>query len=174
MALTRDKKAEVISELEQLFADSKMTVVAKYQGLTVKSIQELRIMARENGTTIKVVKNRLVRKAIENTDALKSADTSQLRDMLMYVFNPNDETAGAQILAKFAKKNPAVEFVGGITADGQFMSADDIKTFASLPSKPELIAGVVSLLQSPVRGVMGQLQGNLHGLLDAVSAKASN
>ena len=137
MALTRDKKAEVISELEQLFADSKMTVVAKYQGLTVKSIQELRIMARENGTTIKVVKNRLVRKAIENTDALKSADTSQLRDMLMYVFNPNE-------------------------------------TFASLPSKPELIAGVVSLLQSPVRGVMGQLQGNLHGLLDAVSAKASN
>jgi len=174
MALTRDRKVAVIAELEQLFADSKMTVVAKYQGLTVKSIQELRIMGRENGTTIKVVKNRLVRKAIQNSDALKTTDTSQLRDMLMYVFNPNDETAGAQILAKFAKKNPVVEFVGGITADGQFMSAEDIKTFASLPSKPELIAGVVSLLQSPVRGVMGQIQGNLHGLLDAVAAKATN
>ena len=174
MALTRDKKASVISELEQLFAQSKMTVVAKYQGMTVKHISELRAEARENGTTIKVVKNRLVRKAIENTDALKSVDTSELRDMLMYVFNPNDETAGAQVLAKFAKKNDAVQFVGGITADGQFMTADEIKTFASLPSKPELIAGVVSLLQSPVRGVMGQLQGNLHGLLDAVAAKAAN
>jgi large subunit ribosomal protein L10 len=174
MALTRDKKAAVVAELEQLFADSKMTVVAKYQGLTVKSIQELRAEARENGTTIKVVKNRLVRKAIENSDTLKSADTSELRDMLMYVFNSNDETAGAQVLAKFAKKNPSVVFVGGITADGKFMSAEDIKIFASLPGKPELIAGVVSLLQSPARGVMGQLQGNLHGLLDAVAAKAAN
>lgn len=174
MPLTRDKKASVIAELEQLFAGSKMTVVAKYQGLTVKSIQELRTQARENGTTIKVVKNRLVRKAIENTDALKSTDTSGLKDMLMYVFNPNDEIAGAQVLAKFAKANPEVQFVGGITADGQFMSASDIQTFASLPSKNELIAGVVSLLQSPVRGVMGQLQGNIHGLLDAVAAKAAN
>lgn len=174
MALTRDKKQEVITELEHLFAESKMTVVAHYKGLTVKNIQQLRAQARENGTTIKVVKNRLVRQAMKNTDALKSVDSSALRDMLMYVFNPNDETAGASLLAKFAKKNPEVMFVGGITADGTFMNAAQIETFASLPSKNELVAGIVSLLQSPTRNVMAQLQGNLHGLLDAVAAKATN
>lgn len=174
MALSKDKKAEVVAELEQLFAESKLTVVAKYQGMTVKSMQELRRNARENGSTVKVVKNRLVRKAIENVDAIKSADTSELKDMLMYVFNSEEETAGAQVLAAFAKKDDAVKFVGGITADGQFMSAEEIKALASLPSKAQLIAGVINTLQSPLRTVTGQLNGNLLGLMDALAAKASN
>jgi large subunit ribosomal protein L10 len=174
MALSRDKKNEIMAELEQLFASSKMTVVAQYKGLTVKNIQALRAEARTNGTTIKVVKNRLVRKAMEKNEALKGVDSSALRDMLMYVFNPEDETAGAQVLAKFAKKNPEVQFVGGITADGTFMDAAQIKTFASLPSKNELVAGIVSILQSPTRNVMAQLTGNLHGMLDAIAAKATN
>jgi large subunit ribosomal protein L10 len=174
MALSKDKKAEVVAELEQLFADSKLTVVAKYQGMTVKSMQQLRRDARDNGSVIKVVKNRLVRKAIENVDAIKGTDTTDLKDMLMYVFNADDETAGAQVLAAFAKKDDAVQFVGGITADGQFMDASQIKALASLPSKQQLIAGVINTLQSPLRTVTGQLNSNLLGLMDALALKASN
>lgn len=174
MALTKDKKAEVVAELERLFVDSKLTVVAKYEGMTVKSMQQLRREARENGSVIKVVKNRLVRKAIENVDAIKGADTSELKDMLMYVFNAQDETAGAQVLAAFAKKDDSVTFVGGITADGNFMNAAEITALASLPSKQQLIAGVINTLQSPMRTVTGQLKGNLLGLMDALAAKASN
>jgi large subunit ribosomal protein L10 len=174
MALSKDKKAEVVAELEQLFTDSKLTVVAKYQGMTVKSMQQLRRDARDNGSVVKVVKNRLVRKAIENVDAIKGADTTELKDMLMYVFNSDDETASAQVLAAFAKKDTSVQFVGGITADGQFMTAADIKALASLPSKQALIAGVINTLQSPLRTVTGQLNGNLLGLMDAIAAKASN
>lgn len=174
MALTKAKKVEVVAELETLFASSKLTVVAKYQGMTVKSIQGLRSAARENGTVIKVVKNRLVRKALENSDTLKSTDTSGLKDMLMYVFNPNEETVGAQTLLAYSKKDSNIQFIGAITADGQFMGADDVKALASLPSKPQLIAGIINILGSPVRGVMGSLNGNLHGLLDAVAAKATN
>ena len=95
MALTRDKKAEVVAELQTLFADSKMTVVANYKGVTVKSLQTLRREAKANGTVIKVVKNRLVQKAILGTEALKSTDVSGLREMLLYAFNPNDEVASA-------------------------------------------------------------------------------
>ncbi len=174
MALSKIEKADVVAELEKLFTESKLTVVAKYQGMTVKSMQELRRDARENGSVVKVVKNRLVRKAVENVDAIKGTDTSELKDMLMYVFNAQDETAGAQVLAAFAKKDEAVQFVGGITADGQFMDAAQIKALASLPSKQQLIAGVINTLQSPLRTVTGQLNGNLLGLMDAIAAKASN
>jgi len=174
MALRKDKKTEIINELQQMFADSKMTVVAKYQGMTVKNIQQLRREARENGTVIKVVKNRLVKKALETSEGFNSVDTSELKDMLMYVFNDQDETAGAQILAKFAKQNSAVQFVGAITADGTFMSADDVKALATLPSKNELIAGVINILNSPARNVVGSLGSNLHGILDAVAAKAES
>lgn len=173
MALSKDKKAEVVTELEKLFTDSKLTVVAKYQGMTVKSMQELRRNARDNGSTVKVVKNRLVRKAIEGVDAIKSTNTSELKDMLMYVFNSEDETASAQVVAAFAKKNDSIKFVGGITATGQFMSAEEIKALASLPSKQQLIAGVINTLQSPLRTVTGQLKGNLLGLMDALATKAS-
>jgi large subunit ribosomal protein L10 len=174
MALTKAKKVEVVAELEKLFADSKMTVVAKYQGMTVKSIQELRKAARENGTVIKVVKNRLAIKAIQASDTLKSTDTSGLKDMLMYVFNAEEETVGAQTLLAYSKKDSNVQFVGAITADGQFMGAEDVKALASLPSKPQLIAGIINILESPARGVLGQLSGNLHGMLDAIAAKAAN
>lgn len=174
MALTKAKKVEVVAELEKLFTDSKLTVVAKYQGMTVKSIQELRGKARENGTVIKVVKNRLVIKALQASDTLKSTDTSGLKDMLMYVFNSEEETVGARDLLAYSKKDASVQFVGAITADGQFMSAEDVKALASLPSKPQLIAGIVNLLGSPTRNVLGQLTGNLHGMLDAIAAKATN
>lgn len=174
MALTKDKKAEVVAELEKLFAESKLTVVAKYQGMTVKSMQQLRRNARDNGSVVKVVKNRLVRKAVENVDAIKGTDTSELKDMLMYVFNADDETASAQVVAAFAKTEKAIEFVGGITATGEFMDAAQIKALASLPSKQQLIAGVINTLQSPLRTVTGQLNRNLLGLMDALAAKASN
>ncbi len=173
MALSRDKKAEVVSELSQLFADSKMTVVAKYQGVTVKSLQTLRREAKQNGTVVKVVKNRLVQKAIANSDALKGTDVSGLKDMLLYAFNPNDEVASAQVLKNFMKKEENMQFVGAITADGQFMTVDQVKSLANLPSKNQLIGGLINTLQSPTRTVVGQLKGNMLGLLDAIAAKAA-
>ena len=174
MALTKDKKAQVIAELQALFTDSKMTVVAKYQGVTVKSLQGLRREAKNNGTVIKVVKNRLVAQALSNSEALKGTDTSALRDMLLYAFNPNDEVASAQVLKNFMKQESNLQFVGAITADGQFMNVEEVTALASLPGKNQLIAGLINTLSSPVRGVMGSLQGNLHGLLQAIEAKTAN
>ncbi len=173
MALTKDKKALVIEDLQKLFAESKMTVVVKYQGVTVKSLQSLRRDAKANGTVVKVVKNRLVAKALQNSTTFKATDTSALKDMLLYAFNPHDEVASAQVLKSFMKKESNLEFVGASTADGQFMSAADVTSLASLPSKPQLIAGVINTLQSPLRTVTSQLNGNLLGLLDAIATKAS-
>lgn len=173
MALTKDKKNQVVSEVSELLSASKLTVVAQYQGTTVKAIQALRKEAKSNGTKVSVVKNRLVIKALESTDALKNVDKSALTGQLLYAFNPEDEVAPAQILNTFSKTNPSIQFVGAITADGQFMSADDVKALATLPSKNELIAQVVATLLSPVHDVTNALSGNLHALLDGVEAKAA-
>jgi len=174
MSLTKDKKNEVVSEVSELLKTSKMTVVAKYQGTTVKAIQTLRREARAGGTSVKVVKNRLVIKALQQADNLKDVDTSALNGMLLYAFNAEDEVAPAQALAKFAKLNPTIEFVGAISAEGTFVAADDVKALAALPSKNELIAQVVATLLSPVNDVTNALSGNLHALLDGVEAKAAN
>jgi len=174
MALTKKEKNEVVAEVSELLKVSKMTVVAKYQGTTVKALQSLRRDARGNGTQVKVVKNRLVIQALKATDSLKAVDTSNLEGMLLYAFNGQDEVAAAQVLANFAKANPTIEFVGAISAEGTFVAADDVKALALLPSKNELIAQVAATLLSPVHDITNALSGNLHALLDGVEAKAAS
>ncbi len=174
MALTKQEKNEVVAKVSDLLASSKMTVVAKYQGTTVKAIQELRKQARDNGTKVRVVKNRLVIKALQANDTLKGVDTASLNGQLLYAFNTEDEVAPAQALKKFAKENPSIEFVGAITAEGKFIDANDVKALADLPGKDQLIAQVIATLMSPVNDVTSALSGNLHALLDGIEAKASN
>ena len=174
MALSKLEKDDVVTEVAALLSASKLTVVAKYEGTTVKALQSLRRDARANGTRVKVVKNRLVIKALQRTDALKNVETAAFEGMLLYAFNNEDEVGSAQILNTFAKKNPTIQFVGGITADGTFIDAANVKALATLPSKNQLIAGLINTLNSPILGVMSGLSGNLHGLLQGLEAKASN
>lgn len=174
MALTKDKKNQIVKEVGDLLSTSKMTVIAAYQGTPVKAMQQLRRNGRDNGTTLKVVKNRLIIQAMKQTDALKETDTSALAGMLLYAFNSEDEVAPAQTLASFAKTQPTLEFVGALTAEGKFIAADEVKALASLPSKNQLIAQVLATLTSPVNDVMSGLSGNLHALLDGIEAKVTN
>jgi large subunit ribosomal protein L10 len=173
MALTKDKKHEVVDEVKQLLDSSKMTVVTKYQGTTVKALQDLRREARANGTKVKVVKNRLVKQALQQSDNLKVVATAKLEGMLLYAFNGDDEVAPAQVIAQFAKTNPSLEFVGAITADGRFLPGDEVTALAALPGKNQLIGEVVAMLLSPVNDITNALSGNIHSLLDGISAKAA-
>jgi large subunit ribosomal protein L10 len=173
MALTKDKKNEVVADVAKLLDESKMTVVAKYEGTGVKALQTFRREAKAGGTVAKVVKNRLVIKALQQNDKLKNVDTATLEGMLLYAFNSEDEVAPAQAIASFAKTNPTLEFVGAFSADGKFLTADEVKALATLPGKNQLIGEVVAMLLSPVNDITNALSGNLHALLDGVAAKAS-
>lgn len=174
MALTKLKKQEVISEVEALLKTSKMTIITKYQGTTVKALQTLRREARQNGTQVKVIKNRLVIKALENDKRFSEIDRSALEGMLLYAFNADDEAAPAQCIAQFARKNPTIEFIGAITEDGTFMGADDVKALAALPSKDQLRAILAGMLAAPLSGFVSVVSGNLKGLLYVMNARANN
>ena len=173
MALTKDQKSAVVAEVSELLTGSKMTVVANYKGVTVKSIQALRKKAKDSGTVVKVVKNRLVKQAIGKVDSLKNVETNELKEQLLYAFNSEDEVSPAKALSDFAKTEPALQFVGAITAEGKFISAEEVKALANLPSKNQLIAGIVNTLSSPLNGAMSALSGNLHGYLKAIEASKS-
>ncbi len=173
MAITKDKKQALVSELAELFASAKGTAVAKYQGISVADLQDLRKAARANDVTIKVVKNRLVRVAMGDSDTYKAADTGALTGQLLYAFSSNDEVMPAKVLDEFSKTHPELELVAGYSGEGLAMAAADVKALASLPSKNQLIAEVIAQLLSPVHDVTNALSGNLHALLDGVEAKAT-
>lgn len=172
MALSRDKKAEVLAEVKRQLESSKLTVLATYSGTSVKSMQELRREARQNGTTVSVVKNRLFKKALSEVDRFKDIDSGTLTGQLMYAFNDADEAAPAQALANFAKNQPQIQFVGGLDADGRMLTADDIKALASLPTKDMLRAQLVGTIGAPLSGFVSVLSGNIRGVLNVLNARA--
>ncbi len=172
MALTKEKKQEVVEEIMAFLDNSKMTVLATYKGTSVKSMQSLRKSAKENETTIKVVKNRLAAKAISSIDKFKDIETDKLKGQLLYAFNASDEVAPAQVLFNFSKQAPGLEFVGAITDEGLWLQADEVTSLANLPSKDQLRAMVVGTIKAPLSGFATVMSGNLTGLITVLNAKA--
>ncbi|MBO7718189.1 50S ribosomal protein L10 [Candidatus Saccharibacteria bacterium] len=173
MAISKDKKNELVADLTELLSNAKTTVYAKYQGLTVAELQELRKLAREAGVKIKVVKNRLVRVAMGQIAVYKDTDTTGLTGQLLYAISSDDEVAPAKILANFAKTHEALSLVGGFSDLGAALSEDEVKALAAMPSKNELIAQVVAQLLSPVTDTVSGLSGGISGIISGLEAHAA-
>ena len=173
MAISKDKKNELVADLTELLTNAKTTVYAKYQGLTVSELQELRKAAREANVKIKVVKNRLVRVAMGQIAVYKDTDTTGLTGQLLYAVSDDDEVAPAKVLANFAKAHSALNLVGGFSNLGNTLSEDEVKALAAMPSKNELIAQVVAQLLSPVTDSISGLTGGLPGIVSGLEAHAN-
>lgn len=158
MAISKDKKTTLVADLTELLSNSKMVVYAKYEGLTVAELQELRKMAREANIKIKVVKNRLVKVAMKEIAAYKDTDASGLTGQLLYALGTDEDFDAAKVLTKFAKTHAKMELVGGFNGEGAALSKEEVTTLGSLPTKNELIAQVVDTLLSGINGVVSGLE----------------
>ena len=158
MAISKDKKTTLVADLTELLSNSKMVVYAKYEGLTVAELQELRKMAREANIKIKVVKNRLVKVAMKEIAAYKDTDASGLTGQLLYALGTDEDFDAAKVLTKFAKTHAKMELVGGFNGEGAALSKEEVTTLGSLPTKSELIAQVVDTLLSGINGIVSGLE----------------
>jgi len=174
VALSRQKKTVTVQAVQDLLSRSKLTVFAHYEGTSVQAMQHLRLQAKDSGTTVRVIKNRLFKQAMSATDNLKNVEGGILKGQLLYAFNQSDEVAPAQSLAAFAQSNPQIEFVGAVTADGQLLDADDVKALASLPTKNQLRAQLIATISSPLSGVANVMASNVRGVLNVLNARAES
>lgn len=172
MAISRDKKQTLVAELTELFQEAKCVATAKYQGLSVADLQELRANARENNVTIKVVKNRLVKVTLLSSDKHKDTDLSELNGQLLYAFSNEDEVMPAQVLNAFAKKHPELELASGFDESGAKISVEDMKALANLPSKDQLRGIFVGTLAAPLTQMLGVLNGAQRGMTQVMSQRA--
>jgi large subunit ribosomal protein L10 len=172
VALTKQKKIQVVEEISKILEESKIIVLSSYGGTTVKDLQQLRRQAKDNQTAVKVIKNRLFKKALGNNSKFKDLDSSVVEGQLIYAFSEADELAPAQSLAAFAKTQPQIKFVAAYTADGQLLLADDIQQLADLPTRQQLLGQLTALTASPLSGMASVLSGNLRGLVNVLKAKA--
>ena len=172
MALSKEKKNQVITDTAELLQNSKMTVLAKYSGTSVGAMQQLRAESKATGTQVKVIKNRLFKKALQSVDNLKSVDTSQISGQLLYAFSNEDEVAAAQSLARFARTNPQLSFVGAITAEGIFLPPEDVTVLAALPTKDQLRAQLAAMLNAPCASFVNVLAANMRSVLNVLRARS--
>jgi large subunit ribosomal protein L10 len=170
MALSKDKKNEIYADVSQILNDSKLTVVAKYTGTPVKTLQSLRKSAKESTTSVKVYKNRIVIKALQSNPKFKDIDTSLFTGMLIYASNPIDELTSAKVVAQFSKLEPTIEIIGAITSDGTFLSTSDTNALASIPPLEVLRAHLLGTLSAPFSGFVNVVSGNIRGLVNVLNA----
>lgn len=146
MALNREEKAAVIEEVSAQVAQASSIVLAEYRGLTVEKITQLRKQARESGVYLRVLKNTLVRRAVQGTQYEALADS--MVGPLMYGISA-DPVAPAKLIASFAKANEQLVVKGGAMPN-VVMDVAGVKALATMPSREELLAKLLGTMQAPV------------------------
>jgi len=143
--LERAEKREVVTALHDVFAKTGVVVVAHYAGLTVSAMTKLRSEMRGAGGQVKVAKNRLVKLALEGTDAKGIADLLKGPTCLAFSVDP---VAAPKIAVKFAKANEKFVILGGAMGS-TVLDAKGVSSLADLPSLDELRGKLIGLLQAP-------------------------
>ncbi|MCP3764431.1 50S ribosomal protein L10 [Domibacillus sp. A3M-37] len=148
MSSVIEKKQALVGEIADKLKNSPSTVIVDYRGLSVAQVTELRKQLREAGVEFKVYKNTMTRRAAEQ------AGIEGLQEFLTgpnaIAFGAEDVVAPAKILNEFAKKNEALEIKAGVL-EGNFVSVEEVKALAELPSREGLLSMVLSVLQAPIR-----------------------
>lgn len=143
--MERAQKREVVTALHDVFAETGVVVVAHYAGLTVADMTKLRSEMRDAGGRVKVAKNRLVKLALEGTDAKGIADL--LKGPTCLAYSP-DPVAAPKIAVKFAKANDKFVILGGAMG-ATVLDAKGVGALADLPSLDELRGKLIGLVQAP-------------------------
>jgi large subunit ribosomal protein L10 len=146
VGLNRQQKAAKVDEVSALVGKAQSIVVAEYRGLKVDSITRLRREARKQGVQLRVLKNTLVRRAVDGTTFAKLSD--RLVGPLVYGFSPDPVTA-AKVLSTFAKDNDKLVIKGG-ALPGFVMDAAGVKALATMPSRDELLATLMATMNAPI------------------------
>ena len=143
--MERAEKREVVTALHDVFAKTGVVVVAHYAGLTVADMTKLRSEMRDAGGRVKVAKNRLVKLALEGTDAKGIADLLKGPTCLAFSADP---VAAPKVAVKFAKANEKFVILGGAMG-AQVLDAKGVSSLADLPSLDELRGKLIGLIQAP-------------------------
>ncbi|HXV78949.1 MAG TPA: 50S ribosomal protein L10 [Candidatus Binatia bacterium] len=149
------EKAERVAFVHEKFKTAKMAIVTDYRGLSVAQMTRLRRAVRDASGEYQVIKNTLVRRALEDT-AYGTLDRL-LDGPNGWVFAYNDPVMLSKALVKFVDENEKLTIKGGVF-EGEFMDPARVKVLAQMPSKPELQARLLALIQAPATQLVRLIQ----------------
>lgn len=143
-------KEQQVAEYAEKFGKAKSIVLVDYRGLNVAEDTSMRNELRKANVEYKVVKNRLILRAFVN--AGYEGFDSVLEGPTAIAVSYDDAVAPAKIIVDNVKKTNKIAVKGGVV-EGKIMDAQGVTKVASIPAKPMLVAQLLGMLQSPVRGL---------------------
>lgn len=173
--MTRQEKTVTIKQLTELLENTKTIYIADIEGLDADTTSNLRRQAAKSDVKLQVVKNTLLRKAMENSSKEFEGlyDTLNGNSSLMIAEAGN---APAKLIKAFRKKSKKPILKGAFVEEAIYVGDDQLEALSNLKSKEELIGDILVLLQSPLQSVMSGLTGSgqtLSGLLKTLEERKS-
>ena len=170
--MTKDKKVVVIQEIKDLLQDARIVYVANLEGLNASQTSDFRRQAFKNNIKLKVVKNTLLKKAmeqVEGVDYSEMFDTFKGNSALMVAETAN---APAKLIKNFRKKAEFPALKSAVLDETFYIGDDKLETLASLKSKEEMLGEIIGLLQSPIQRLVSALQNREEGASEAAAEEA--
>ena len=167
MALNLNQKKEVVAELTDVATSAMSLVAAKYDGLTVAQLTDLRVKARTSVVYLRVAKNTLVRRAVKGTDY--ECVTDALTGPLLYAFSKDDPGAAGRLIKDFAKTNDKL-VAKVVSVGGKLYGAAELDRLASLPTREQALSMLLGMLTQPATKLVRTLAEPAASLARAVRA----
>ena len=158
MAMTKQDKANMIDELQAVLAESKIIYLANIDGLNAVNTTELRRACYKSNVSLRVVKNTLLKKAMENIEDKNFEELYGSLKGNTALMTAEVGNAPAKVIDVFRKKSEKPILKGAWIEDNTFVGDDKLPQLVALKSREELIADIVMLLQSPIKTLVSQLE----------------
>jgi large subunit ribosomal protein L10 len=167
--MPREKKAQIIDSLEQVFSRCSIGILTDYRGLSAIEMTKLRRRLRESGVEYKVVKNTLARIAAQRAGRAELAGSFD--GPLAIVFGYGNISEPARALADYIKTTKSAMSIRGGFLPGRLLTSDDVITLSTLPSMEVLIGRVLAGMQKPIVALVSYLNSPMQGMVGVLQAR---
>ncbi|HRZ30470.1 MAG TPA: 50S ribosomal protein L10 [Candidatus Paceibacterota bacterium] len=151
MAITKEKKVEIVSKIEDIIKKGKSLVFVNFHGLTVAGVSELRRLLRAKDMGYYVAKKTLIRQAFKNAQV--EGEMPELEGEVAIAYG-EDALAPVKEVYDFHKKNvEVIKIIGGVF-EGSFAPAEKMLTLAKIPAREILYAQFLNVINSPIQGLV--------------------
>jgi len=168
--VSKENKAQIIEELRKDFTKSNVVILTDYRGLATPQMTTLRRRLQESDSEYKVVKNTLARIALER-DGVNDEVTRSFEGPTAIALGYGDIAAPARILIDYIRESQASLSIRGGFLKNRLITAEEVKTLATLPSREILLAKVLGQMQSPIVGLLGCLTSPIRGIMGVLQAR---
>jgi len=161
LPLNLEQKKEIVAEVAEVAANAFSAVAAEYRGLTVDEMTLLRKEARNNGVYLRIIKNSLARRAVEDTEF--SCMQEGMTGPLILAFSQEDPGCAARVIKDFAKNHDKL-VVKMVSIGGKMLAASELETLAKMPTYDQAVSMLMSVMLAPIEKLtrtMNEVPGKL-------------